>query len=86
MRVERYRQVASSVLALLRRWGRVEKTSYDDFYVDVTAAAAAAAAVGVGGAGVRVWRSDGPLLASGEGQAPASRQPRAPATRNTYLR
>ena len=23
---------------LLRRWGRVEKTSYDDFYVDVTAA------------------------------------------------
>ena len=85
MRVERYRQVASSVLALLQRWGRVEKTSYDDFYVDVTAAAAAAA-VGVGGAGVRVWRSDGPPPASGGGQAPASLQPRASATRNTYLR
>ena len=36
MRVERYRQAGAEIHALLRRWGPVEKTSYDDFYADVT--------------------------------------------------
>ncbi|GFR42034.1 hypothetical protein Agub_g2851, partial [Astrephomene gubernaculifera] len=40
MRVERYRQVAEQVQAVIRRFspcGQVEKASYDDFYLDVTA-------------------------------------------------
>ncbi|GIL97525.1 hypothetical protein Vretimale_3171, partial [Volvox reticuliferus] len=41
MRTERYRRVAEQLHASLRRFapdGQVEKTSYDDFYLDVTAA------------------------------------------------
>lgn len=40
MRTERYRQVARQVHGLLRDFapdGCVEKASYDDFYLDVTA-------------------------------------------------
>ncbi|KAK3259590.1 hypothetical protein CYMTET_31418, partial [Cymbomonas tetramitiformis] len=37
MRADRYREVASMIHKLLRRWSpQVEKTSYDDFYLDVT--------------------------------------------------
>lgn len=37
MRVDRYREVGIALLRLLRRWtDLVEKTSYDDFYMDVT--------------------------------------------------
>eukprot|EP00928_Gymnodinium_smaydae_P015669 TRINITY_DN15801_c0_g1_i2.p1 TRINITY_DN15801_c0_g1~~TRINITY_DN15801_c0_g1_i2.p1 ORF type:complete len:573 (+),score=46.47 TRINITY_DN15801_c0_g1_i2:231-1949(+) len=42
MRTERYRQVGALALRLLEQWqAPVEKTSYDDFYVDVTKLAAA---------------------------------------------
>ena len=37
MRVERYRSAGAAIHAVLRRWGAVEKTSYDDFYIDLTA-------------------------------------------------
>ncbi|KAG2491453.1 hypothetical protein HYH03_010239 [Edaphochlamys debaryana] len=40
MRTERYRRVAEQLHELLRRFapdGQVEKTSYDDFYLDITA-------------------------------------------------
>lgn len=37
MRADRYREVAGMIHKLLRRWSpQVEKTSYDDFYLDVT--------------------------------------------------
>lgn len=44
MRTDRYRQVAAQVHALLRGFapdGQAEKTSYDDFYLDVSASCAA---------------------------------------------
>ena len=42
MRVERYREVGAAVLSVLQSWGApVEKTSCDDYYIDVTSMAAA---------------------------------------------
>ena len=41
MRVERYREVGAAVLSVLQSWGApVEKTSCDDYYIDVTSIAA----------------------------------------------
>eukprot|EP00960_Hanusia_phi_P044413 756631-Hanusia_phi.AAC.4 len=37
MRTERYREVARELQEELREWGEVEKTSYDDFYLDISA-------------------------------------------------
>ena len=52
MRVERYREASAAVLAVLQRWGApVEKTSYDDFYVDVTQLVGSAGADDGGGGG-----------------------------------
>ena len=66
MRTERYREVAQALLAVLKRWGPTEKTSYDDFYVDVTARVTSAVPTAVEEAGpsalptaVRVWRAPG---------------------------
>ena len=45
MRVERYREAGAAILAVLQRFrAPVEKTSYDDFYVDATGAPANPAA------------------------------------------
>ena len=44
MRTDRYLAASQSILKVLQRWGPTEKTSYDDFYVDVTAPSRAAAA------------------------------------------
>ncbi|GLC60262.1 hypothetical protein PLESTB_001592000 [Pleodorina starrii] len=66
MRTERYRRVAEQVHALLRRFapdGQVEKTSYDDFYLDVTAACCGEAELvraGTAGEGARADASPGP--------------------------
>ncbi|GLC37395.1 hypothetical protein PLESTM_000579000 [Pleodorina starrii] len=66
MRTERYRRVAEQVHALLRRFapdGQVEKTSYDDFYLDVTAACCGEAELvraGTAGEGAQADASPGP--------------------------
>eukprot|EP00964_Phaeocystis_antarctica_P094729 scaffold61370_cov54-Phaeocystis_antarctica.AAC.1 len=44
MRTDRYLAASQSILKVLQRWGPTEKTSYDDFYIDVTAQVRAAAA------------------------------------------
>ncbi|KAK9807873.1 hypothetical protein WJX72_011771 [[Myrmecia] bisecta] len=78
MRTERYRQVAGQVHDLLRRFtpaGLVEKASYDDFYLDVSAHCQAgplvhADADGQAPAGLQVvaglpWEQLGPSLQKG---------------------
>ena len=64
MRTERYLAASRAILKVLQRWGPVEKTSYDDFYIDVTVRARAAAAGAPAMAALlpaeaRVWRARG---------------------------
>ena len=56
MRTDRYREVAAEIAALLGRWGAaVERTSYDDFYLDVTELVRGAPAAALP-ARARIWR------------------------------
>lgn len=78
MRTDRYRQVAAQVHALLRSFapdGQAEKTSYDDFYLDVSAACAAGGAPAQPPAGLLVLpRPSGQATAATDEAAQAAQQ------------